>query len=96
MAGSTQSRSSISSIQGLASSPSQRSCPPEDVGGPWGYVELLDAIDDPARERHADLHQWIPVQFNPSVADVKSLSEEVAVLAKRWSRRPSGKLARRR
>ena len=71
-------------------------CPPEDVGGPWGYAELLEAIDDPAHERHADLHQWISDQFDPTVADLKSLSDEVAVLAKRWSRKPSGKLARRR
>src|SRR5216683_1647785 len=30
-------------------------CPPEDVGGPWGYAELLQAIDDPKHERHAEL-----------------------------------------
>jgi hypothetical protein len=24
-------------------------------GGPWGYAELLEAIDDPTHERHADL-----------------------------------------
>jgi len=28
-------------------------CPPEDCGGPWGYAEFLDAIRDPAHERHA-------------------------------------------
>ena len=22
-------------------------CPPEDVGGPWGYMESLEALDDP-------------------------------------------------
>ena len=27
-------------------------CPPEDVGGPWGYGELLEAIADPKHERH--------------------------------------------
>jgi hypothetical protein len=71
-------------------------CPPEDVGGPWGYAELLKAIDDPTNERHADLHQWIPDQFDPSRVDFKLLSEDVAALAKRWWRKPSGKLARRR
>jgi pRiA4b ORF-3-like protein len=28
-------------------------CAPEDVGGPWGYAELIAAIDDPKHERHA-------------------------------------------
>jgi hypothetical protein len=32
-------------------------CPPEDCGGPWGYAEFLDAIRDPAHERHAELKE---------------------------------------
>jgi Plasmid pRiA4b ORF-3-like protein len=71
-------------------------CPPEDVGGPWGYAELLEAIDDPTHERHSDLLQWVPDQFDPRLADFKSLSDDVAAHAQRWSRKPSGKLARRR
>ena len=30
-------------------------CPPEDVGGPWGYAEYLDAMSDPTHTRHAEL-----------------------------------------
>lgn len=29
-------------------------CPPEDVGGPWGYQEFREALADPAHERHAE------------------------------------------
>ncbi|ABQ30022.1 IS1096 element passenger TnpR family protein [Acidiphilium cryptum] len=29
-------------------------CPPEDVGGPWGYREFLDVIADPDHEEHAE------------------------------------------
>jgi hypothetical protein len=29
-------------------------CPPEDVGGSWGYAEFLDAIKDPKHERRAE------------------------------------------
>lgn len=32
-------------------------CPPEDVGGPWGYGELLEAIADPKHERHAEFKE---------------------------------------
>jgi Plasmid pRiA4b ORF-3-like protein len=28
-------------------------CPPEDVGGPWGYREFLDAIADLNHQEHA-------------------------------------------
>jgi len=33
-------------------------CPPEDVGGPWGYTEFLEAIADPKHESHAEMVQW--------------------------------------
>ena len=36
----------------------QRACPPEDVGGVWGYEEFLDAISDPEHERHEELIEW--------------------------------------
>lgn len=70
-------------------------CPPEDVGGPWGYAEFLEAIKDPEHERHAEFTEWIGDDFDPSVVDTDWLVEEVAALAKRWSRKPAGKRARR-
>jgi Plasmid pRiA4b ORF-3-like protein len=66
-------------------------CPPEDVGGPWGYAELLAAIDDPKHERHAEFKEWIADDFDPNLVDANLLTKEVAVLAKRWSRKPTAK-----
>ena len=60
-------------------------CPPEDIGGPWGYAEFLEAIDDPKHERHAELKEWTADDFDPNVVDTDGLAEEVAALAKRWS-----------
>jgi hypothetical protein len=61
-------------------------CPPEDVGGPWGYGEFLEAIADPSHERHNELKEWFADDFNPHVVDVDWLSQDVAELAERWSR----------
>src|SRR4029077_12403779 len=61
-------------------------CPPEDVGGPWGYAEFLEAIADPNHERHRELKEWFADDFNPHVLDVDWLAEDVAALAQRWSR----------
>ena len=36
----------------------KRACPPEDVGGPWGYKEYLEAIRDPSHARHAEMLEW--------------------------------------
>jgi len=42
-----------------------RACPPEDIGGPWGYGDFLEAIRDPEHENHDDLLEWIGGEFNP-------------------------------
>ena len=69
-------------------------CPPEDIGGPWGYAELLEAIDDPKHERHAEISDWIEDDFDPNAVNTDGLAEAVAALAKRWSRKPAAKRAR--
>jgi hypothetical protein len=69
-------------------------CPPEDVGGPWGYAELLAAIEDAKHERHADLGDWLPNDFDPNIVDADWLAKEVAALAKRWSRKSAVTRAR--
>ena len=50
-------------------------CPPEDIGGPWGYGEFLEAIADPSHERHRELKEWFADDFNPHVVDVDWLSQ---------------------
>jgi hypothetical protein len=69
-------------------------CPPEDVGGPWGYADLLQAIDDPKHERHAELKDWIGDDFDPKTVDADRLAEELAALAKQWSRKPATRRTR--
>jgi hypothetical protein len=69
-------------------------CPPEDVGGPWGYDELIEALHDPQHERHAEMREWVGEEFDPQKFDAEPLKAEVAALAKRWSRKPASKKAR--
>ena len=65
-------------------------CPPEDVGGPWGYREFLKAIADPNHEEHAERLEWVGGQFDPSDAGVGVLARAVNHLAKKWTRKPPG------
>ncbi|HXQ50423.1 MAG TPA: plasmid pRiA4b ORF-3 family protein [Stellaceae bacterium] len=69
-------------------------CPPEDIGGPWGYAELLQAISDPKHERHAELKEWIENDFDPNVVDTDRLADALTALAKRWGRKPATKRQR--
>jgi len=67
-------------------------CPPEDVGGPWGYEEFLAAHRDPKHERHAEFAEWMePGTFDPADVDLDTLDREVQALAKRWTRKPAVK-----
>jgi hypothetical protein len=49
----------------------ERCCPPEDVGGVWGYAEFLEALDDPEDERHAELLQWCGGSFDSEHFDAE-------------------------
>jgi hypothetical protein len=64
-------------------------CPPEDVGGPWGYREFLDAIADPDNEEHDERLEWIGGSFEPANVDIQHLAKAVEALAKKWTRKPS-------
>ncbi len=64
-------------------------CPPEDVGGPSGYAETLEAISDPKHERHKECKEWMPENFDPALVNVEWIADELAILAKRWSRKPA-------
>ena len=46
-----------------------RACPPEDVGGAWGYKEFLEALADPEHEDHDGLLEWAGGSFHPEAFD---------------------------
>ena len=46
----------------------ERSCPPEDVGGVWGYSEFLEAVADPKHEQHEEFKEWAG-PFDPEEFD---------------------------
>ncbi len=59
-----------------------RKCPPEDCGGPHGYVDFLLAIDDRRHPRHREMVEWIGGAFDP---DAFAASEvEFDDPGKRW------------
>lgn len=66
-------------------------CPPEDVGGPPGYAEMLEALADTGHERHAEMREWLGAEFDPNTFDAAPRKDEVAALAKLWSRKSAVK-----
>lgn len=51
-----------------------RACPPEDVGGPWGYERFLEAIRDPADPEHDEYLEWVGGAFDPEAFSVRAVN----------------------
>ncbi|QDU59422.1 Plasmid pRiA4b ORF-3-like protein [Planctomycetes bacterium Pan216] len=51
-----------------------RACPPEDVGGIWGYDEYLEILADPSHERHQWMLMW-GGPFDPEAFDVEQTTK---------------------
>jgi hypothetical protein len=62
-------------------------CPPEDVGGAWGYEEFLEALADPDHEQHDDMARWSGGDFDAEDAGTESIIKRFDRLAKKWAPR---------
>ncbi len=47
----------------------KRACPPDDVGGVWGYQEFLEIIKDPEHPEHEETLEWVGGEFDPDYFD---------------------------
>ena len=61
-----------------------RACPPEDVGGIWGYVEFLEAIHNPRHEEHAGMLEWIGGKFDPEKFNAAATTKEMSRGLPNW------------
>ncbi len=51
-----------------------RACPPEDIGGAWGYQEFLEVMADPKDERHKEMKEWCGEKFDAERFDVNKVN----------------------
>jgi hypothetical protein len=58
----------------------RRACPPEDVGGMWGYYAFLEAIRDPEHEEHESYMEWIGGEFDPEAFELDEVNEALSDL----------------
>ena len=52
-------------------------CPPEDVGGPWGYTDFLEAISDKNHPEHAEIKEWYGLEdenYDVNNVDIKDMN----------------------
>ena len=64
-----------------------RRCPPEDVGGVYGYEQFLAAMQDPSHEEHEELTEWYESfhlrPFDPEDLDIEFIQARLAAIARK-------------
>jgi hypothetical protein len=55
----------------------KRACPPEDVGGIWGFEDFLEAIKDPKHEEHESYLMWYGGQYDPNAIDLEDINQRL-------------------
>lgn len=66
-----------------------RNGPPEDVGGVWGYENLIAALSDPEHEDHEEMTEYFGDQIDPEHFDIDQINKELAKLNKRKRKTPA-------
>jgi hypothetical protein len=52
----------------------KRACPPEDVGGVWGYADFLEVIRDPEHPEYEETLDWVGEGFDPEYFDLDEIN----------------------
>lgn len=59
-------------------------CPPEDCGGPWGYMDLRALLADPANEGHDEMLEWLGLEsageFDTAAFDLDAANDSLAAV----------------
>lgn len=57
-------------------------CPPEDIGGPWGYGEFLSIMEDKNHPEYDEYVEWYPGTYNVDDSQEDELRKHVEGVAK--------------
>ena len=52
----------------------KRACPPEDVGGIWGYESFLEAMNNPNHREHNSYREWWGGDFDPEAFSIEEIN----------------------
>lgn len=63
-----------------------RACPPEDVGGTWGYADFVEAIQNEDNEQHDGMLEWVGGSFDPEAFDPAAATKSMKKGLPDWRR----------
>jgi hypothetical protein len=71
----------------------ERACPPEDTGGAWRFMNMLEALPDPSHPDHEEWAEWIG-SFDPDAFPIGMVNRLLLRYAERSRRTSSDRLRR--
>ncbi len=61
----------------------RRAGPPEDCGGPWGYPDLLEILQNPEHEEYEEMLEWVGGEFDPEAFDLEDVNQALEHVRKK-------------
>ena len=58
----------------------ERACPPEDCGGPPGYMQLVEILRDPDHEEYEEHRVWSGGSFDPEAFNLAAANRKLRQL----------------
>ncbi|MBW3469134.1 plasmid pRiA4b ORF-3 family protein [Arthrospiribacter ruber] len=63
-------------------------CPPEDCGGPWGFANLEEAINEPKHPEYKEYREWLGIKGKKKIdfekVDLDEINDNLDVLWNGW------------
>jgi hypothetical protein len=59
----------------------ERAGPPEDSGGIWGYLDLLEILKDPEHKDYEDMHEWAG-DYDPEYISIEEINTRLQQIFK--------------
>jgi len=53
----------------------KRACPPDDCGGVWGYMELIEIMANPKHPEYKDMKGWLGRKLDPEAFDLEKTNK---------------------
>ena len=55
----------------------KRACPPEDCGGIWEYMDILEAVEDPRHPDYYSMLKWVENGFDPESFNLEEINRKL-------------------
>ncbi|MFD2200146.1 plasmid pRiA4b ORF-3 family protein [Shivajiella indica] len=63
-------------------------CPPEDCGGPWGFAQLAEAINEPKHPEYKNFREWLGIKGRKKIdfdyVDIDAINDNLDLLWNEW------------